>query len=130
MSPVMVALFLMSSAVWLNSAYRNDGTGSYVAWTSRVKLGLVFVGKYPIEVTTILPPVWVQLTWYWPPPPVQTVDPAMLHGLAAERLSPNRVIESFRPASATVSALLHSTDRLDCRRDAVPASSPTTSNTA
>ena len=65
MSPVIVALFLMSSAVWLNSnAYRNDGTGSYVAWTSRVKVGLVFVGKYPIDVTTILPPVWVQLTWY------------------------------------------------------------------
>ena len=64
MSPVIVALFLMSSAVWLKNAYRNDGTGSYVAWTSRVKVGLVFVGKYPIDVTTILPPVWVQLTWY------------------------------------------------------------------
>ena|SRR5437899_11742175 len=113
MSPVIVAPFLMSSAVWLKSAYRNAGTGSYVAWTSRVNVGLVFVGKYPIDVTTILPPACVQLTWYWPPPPVQTVDVDMLHGLAADRLSPSLVMESLRPASATVSALLHSMDKLD-----------------
>ena len=80
--------------------------------------------------TTIVPPLWVQLTWYWPPPPVQTVEVDMLHGLVADRVSPNLVMESFRPASATVSALLHSIARLDCLRDAVPASSPTTSKTA
>ena len=80
MSPVIVAPFLMSSAVWLKSAYRNAGTGSYVAWTSRVNVGLVFVGKYPIDVTTILPPVWVQLTWYGLPRPCRPSTPTCCMG--------------------------------------------------
>src|SRR6476660_7769834 len=130
MSPVIVAPFLMSSAVWLKRAYLNVGTGSYVAWTSRVNTGLVFVGKYPTDVTMILLPLCVQLTWYCPPPPEHTVDPDMLHGLAAERLWPNLVMESLRPASATVSALLHSIAMLDCLSEAVPASRPTTNRMA
>ena len=74
-----------------------------------------------MDVTMILLPLCVQATWYCPPPPVQTdvcvgslrLFGSKRHGFVAVRLSPSRVIESFAPASATVRALLHSSDLLD-----------------
>jgi hypothetical protein len=51
------------------------------------------------------------------------------HGFVADRLSPSKVTALFAPASATVSALLQSSERLDWCKEEVPALSDTASNT-
>jgi hypothetical protein len=60
---------------------------------------------------------------------LQTLLVPIAQLLVAARLSPSRVTAASAPPSATVRALLHSSDRLDCRRDDEPASSETARST-
>ena len=79
--------------------------------------------------TTILDPVVVHLTWYCPSTPLQTLFVPIAQLFVADRLSPSSVTAASAPPSATVSALLHSSDRLDWRSDDEPASRETARST-